>query len=45
MIKFYKTMPVPILLYGCENWVLSHKDKLGIQAAEMKVLWIVKDCT
>lgn len=27
MLKIYKTVVVLALLYGCENWVISHKNK------------------
>lgn len=37
-LKFYKVMAVPALLYGAETWVLTKKDRLRIQAAEMKFL-------
>ena len=35
-------MPVPTLLYGCENF---HEDKQKIQAAEMELLRKVKGWT
>lgn len=28
-----------VLLCICKNWIPSHKDKMGIQAAKMMFLW------
>lgn len=44
-LKFYKTMALPTLLYGSENWVLRRADESSIQSAEMKFLRAVKGCT
>ncbi|KAJ4439494.1 hypothetical protein ANN_07618 [Periplaneta americana] len=44
-IKFYKTMAIPSLLYGCEAWTLKKNDINRIQSAEMKFLRGVKGCT
>lgn len=44
-IKFYKTMAIPTLLYGCEAWTLKKNDINRIQSAEMKFLRGVKGCT
>ncbi|KAJ4445095.1 hypothetical protein ANN_06894 [Periplaneta americana] len=44
-IKFYKTMVIPTLLYGCEAWTLKKNDINIIQSAEMKFLRGVKGCT
>ena len=38
MLKFYKTMAVPILTYGSENWPMNRKDRRTIETAEMKFL-------
>jgi hypothetical protein len=38
VLKFYKTLAVPDLLYGAENWTLTVPQKKRIEAAEMK-LW------
>jgi hypothetical protein len=34
----YKTLAVPILLYGSETWTLKEQDKSRITAAEMTFL-------
>ena len=34
----YNAVVVPILVYGCETWVLKDRDKTILQATEMKVL-------
>lgn len=44
-LKFYKTMAVPVVLYGSETWVLSKREQTRLQAAEMKFLRAVKGCT
>jgi hypothetical protein len=44
-LKFYKTMPVPVLMYGSEAWVIKKNDTSRIQSAEMKLLRSVKGCT
>jgi len=38
MLKFYKTMATPTLLYGCESWVITQRDNSRIQASEMRFL-------
>lgn len=45
LLKFYKVMAVPQLLYGCESWTIRKQDKMKIQASEMKFLRRVKRCT
>jgi hypothetical protein len=45
LMKFYKTMAVPVLSYGSESCVISKKDNDKIQAAEMRFLRRVKGCT
>jgi hypothetical protein len=35
-VKFYKTLAVPVLLYGAENWTSTVPQKKRIEAAEMK---------
>ena len=41
----YKTILQPILLYGSETWVLTERLKSKLQAAEMKVLRLIKGVT
>ena len=41
----YKTILRPILTYGCECWTLTSKTRSKIQAAEMRVLRIIKGVT
>jgi hypothetical protein len=43
-LKFYKIMPLPVLLYGSETWTLRKREWNRIQAAEMKYLRTVKGC-
>jgi hypothetical protein len=38
VLKFYKTLAVPVLLYGAENWTLRVPQKKRIEAAEIKLL-------
>jgi hypothetical protein len=38
VLKFYKTLAVPVLLYGAENWTLKFPQKKRIEAAEIKLL-------
>jgi hypothetical protein len=38
VLKFYKTLAVPVLLYGAENWTLTGPQKKRIEVAEMKLL-------
>ena len=35
-IKLYKTLALPALLYGSENWTIIARDARRITAAEMK---------
>ena len=37
-LRVYNAVVVPILVYGCEAWVLKERDKSRVQAIEMKVL-------
>ena len=41
----YTTILRPILLYGSESWALTNKTKSKIQAAEMKILRVIKGVT
>ena len=34
----YNAVVLPTLDYGCEAWVLKEKDKMKLQAMELKVL-------
>jgi hypothetical protein len=45
LMKFYKTMAVPVLSYVSESWVISKEDKDKTQAALMRFLGRVKGCT
>ncbi|PSN54630.1 hypothetical protein C0J52_10839 [Blattella germanica] len=38
ILKFYKVMAIPILLYGSEIWTLTSNQLRRIEAAEMKLL-------
>ena len=44
-LKLYKTMAVPLILYGSESWIERKRDKSNIQSAEMRFLRTVKGCT
>ena len=37
-MKFYKTLAVPVITYGCENWSLNRTEKRKIESSEMKFL-------
>ena len=41
----YKTILKPILLYGAETWSLTTKTQSKLQAAEMRVLRLIKGVT
>jgi hypothetical protein len=43
-LKFYKTMAVPVLMYGSEAWTIKKNYISRIQSAEMKFLRSVKGC-
>jgi hypothetical protein len=43
-LKFYKVVAIPVLLCGCETWMLKKRDWNRIPAAEMKYLRTVKGC-
>ncbi|KAJ4446719.1 hypothetical protein ANN_13416 [Periplaneta americana] len=38
ILKFYKTMAIPTLLYGSETWTLTTSQLKRIEAAEMRLL-------
>ena len=44
-ITVYNTILKPIIMYGCEAWSLTTKTESKIQAAEMRVLRLVKGVT
>jgi hypothetical protein len=44
-LTFYKTIAVPVLMYGSEAWTIKKKDISRIQSAEIKFLRSVKGCT
>ena len=44
-IIIYKTILKPILLYGAETWSLTTKTQSKLQAAEMRVLRLIKGVT
>ena len=44
-ITKYKSILKPILMYGSEIWSLTSKTELKLQAAEMKVLKLIKGVT
>ena len=45
LIKFFKVMAVPLLMYGSENWSLNRSDKRKIEAAEMRFLRLMAGYT
>jgi hypothetical protein len=44
-LKFYKTIAVPILIYGSEAWVVSKSEESKIQSSEILFLRSVKGCS
>lgn len=38
LLKLYKIMAIPTLLYGCESWVLTISQQNKVEAAEMRFL-------
>ena len=38
MLKFYKVMSIPLIMYGCETWIINKKERQKIQSAEMRFL-------
>lgn len=45
MLKFYKVLAIPTLVYGSEVWVIGKKEEQSITTAEMRFLRSVKGCT
>jgi hypothetical protein len=37
-IKIYKTVILPVVLYGCETWSLTLREELGLRVFENRVL-------
>jgi len=37
-IKIYRTINLPIVLYGCESWSLTLKEELRLRVFENRVL-------
>ena len=44
-VTIYKTILRPILTYGCEAWTLTTKTTSRVQAAEMRVLRMIRGVT
>jgi hypothetical protein len=44
-VAIYISVLRPVLLYGCESWTLTSKFKSKVQAAEMRVLRLIKGVT
>ncbi|RZF44869.1 hypothetical protein LSTR_LSTR004494 [Laodelphax striatellus] len=44
LMKFYKVMAAPVLLYGSESWITTKPLESRLQAAEMRFLRKVKGC-
>ena len=37
-VTVFEAVAIPALTYGCESWVLTEREKLRLQATEMRVL-------
>ena len=37
-IKIYRTVILPVVLYGCENWLLTLREERKLRVFENKVL-------
>jgi hypothetical protein len=37
-LKIYKTIILPVVLYGCETWSLILKEKHSLKVSENKVM-------
>jgi len=44
-MEFYKAVARPSLLYGSETWVTTERDMTGLEAAEMRIVRMVKGYT
>ena len=40
-IKLFRTIILPIVLYGCETWSLTWREEHGLRVFENRVLWSV----
>ena len=38
-IKIYRTVILPVVLYGCEAWLLTLRKKHGLKVFENRALW------
>ena len=41
MIKVHKTLVLPVVLYGCETWLLTLKEERKLRISENRVLRII----
>jgi hypothetical protein len=37
-VKIYKTIIIPIVLYGCENWYLTLREEHRLRVCEKRIL-------
>lgn len=44
-LKIYRTVYLPTLMYGSENWILDERQKSKLQAMEMRYLRLVRGIT
>jgi hypothetical protein len=38
-VRIYKTIILPVVLYGCETWSLKVRDEVTLQTFENRELW------
>ena len=38
-IKIYRTIILPVVLYGCETWLLTLREERRLRVFECRVLW------
>ena len=38
-IKIYRTIILPVVLYGCETWLLTMREEHRLRVFENRVLW------
>ena len=41
-VTVFEAVAIPALMYGCESWVLTEREKSRLQAAEMR--GVEEDC-